>query len=74
MIRQSERDAVLQRVDRQIVDFAEYNCPIALECEHIPVDRFERVDQRRVALKHIAYWSGVLSFQSILIVLPPLVR
>ena len=51
MIRQSERDAVLQRVDRQLVNFAECNCPIVLECEHIPVDRFERVNQRRVAIE-----------------------
>ena len=51
MICQSERDAVFQLVDRELVGFAEHDGSVVLGCEHIAVDRFECGDQRRVAIE-----------------------
>ncbi len=45
MIRQSERDAVLQFFYGKLAGFSEHDGPVARKSEHIAVDRFERVNQ-----------------------------
>ena len=62
---------MLQFGNRNLVGFAKYYGYVALEHKHITVEFSECSTSEVLQLKYITYWSGALSFQSILSVLPP---